>query len=254
MNTCENPFISQAIKLKPVLNKHKTYPFEVPLLFWLFLFAIIVFSLYEAAKSFFSTGRIWPFIFILVLFILLLSSYIGMRERRHRAIFLDSYSFPPAVMAEVIKRYPHLGDDELELVLQGLRQYFQLCNAVPLQTVSMPSRVVDLAWHEFILMTQSYAQFCESGLGRFLHHTPAVEMASPNTIAKGLKVAWFYACQWEEIDQTSPSKLPWLFAIDNELSISDGFKHSLNNDYASKTSEIGEMGCAGGCGGCGGGG
>lgn len=254
MNAQEDLSPKQEFGLKPVLNKSRKYPFEVPFAFWLFLFMTYIFLLYKAAQTFFSAGRIWPFIFILVLFLFLLHCYLSMRQRKHRAIFLDSYPFPSAITNEVAKRYPHLSDNELELVSQGLRQYFQLCNAAGLRPVSMPSRVVDLAWHEFILMTQSYAQFCHNGLGCFLHHTPANEMASPDTITKGLKVAWFYACQWEEINQASPSRLPWLFAIDNELSISDGFKHTLNNDYATKTSEIAEMGCVGGCGGCGGGG
>lgn len=169
-------------------------------------------------------------------------------------MFLDSYPFPPAIMNKVAKRYPHLSVNELELVSQGLRQYFQVCNAAGLKTVSMPSRVVDLAWHEFILMTQSYAQFCDNGLGRFLHHAPAADIGSPEAIKQGLRVAWFHACQWEGIDQASPSSPPLLFAINNELNIPDGFKHSLNNDYATKASGIAEMGCVAGCaGGCGGG-
>lgn len=35
-----------------------------------------------------------------------------------------------------------------------------------------PSRKVDKAWHEFILFTSSYADFCERRYGRFLHHNP----------------------------------------------------------------------------------
>lgn len=50
--------------------------------------------------------------------------------------------------------------------------------------VSMPSRVVDVAWHEFILLTRVYAEFGEEGLGRFLHHTPAAEIKSPEALPK----------------------------------------------------------------------
>ena len=35
-----------------------------------------------------------------------------------------------------------------------------------------PSVVVDLAWHEFILCTRAYAQFCSSQFGEFIHHAP----------------------------------------------------------------------------------
>lgn len=35
-----------------------------------------------------------------------------------------------------------------------------------------PSRLVDLAWHECILFTRYYAQFCDQHFGRFIHHSP----------------------------------------------------------------------------------
>lgn len=254
MTAPEDMTSTQETGLKHDPDNVKKYPFEVHFVIWLSLFMPHIFLLYKAAQLFFSEGRIWPFIFLLLIFLFLLYCYLSIRQCKRRAIFLDSYAFPSAMMTEVAKRYPHLSDDELKLVSQGLREYFQLCNAAGRKIVSMPSRVVDVAWHEFILMTQSYDKFCESGLGRFLHHTPASEMASPDNITKGLKVAWFHACRWEGINQASASRLPLLFAIDDILRIPDGFKHSLNNDYASNASEIGEIGCAGGCGGCGGGG
>ena len=35
-----------------------------------------------------------------------------------------------------------------------------------------PSYLVDLAWHEFILFTKYYQQFCTKHFGKFIHHTP----------------------------------------------------------------------------------
>ena len=35
-----------------------------------------------------------------------------------------------------------------------------------------PSRKVDDAWHELILFTRVYAEFCQSRFGRFIHHFP----------------------------------------------------------------------------------
>lgn len=35
-----------------------------------------------------------------------------------------------------------------------------------------PSRVVDDAWHEFILCTRAYADYCQAQFGRFIHHHP----------------------------------------------------------------------------------
>ncbi|MAV38541.1 MAG: hypothetical protein CMJ59_24145 [Planctomycetaceae bacterium] len=35
-----------------------------------------------------------------------------------------------------------------------------------------PSHVIDLAWHEWILFTRAYTQFCQAQFGRYMHHTP----------------------------------------------------------------------------------
>lgn len=37
-----------------------------------------------------------------------------------------------------------------------------------------PSIVIDEIWHEFILFTREYGQFCSTLLGRFIHHVPKV--------------------------------------------------------------------------------
>ena len=36
-----------------------------------------------------------------------------------------------------------------------------------------PSLIVDLAWHEFILFTRYYQEFCMTNFNRFIHHTPS---------------------------------------------------------------------------------
>jgi len=36
-----------------------------------------------------------------------------------------------------------------------------------------PSSRVDLVWHEFILFTRLYAEFCLQNFGKFIHHDPA---------------------------------------------------------------------------------
>lgn len=39
-----------------------------------------------------------------------------------------------------------------------------------------PSRLVDIGWHNFILYTREYAQFCHRIAGRFIHHAPFDEV------------------------------------------------------------------------------
>lgn len=35
-------------------------------------------------------------------------------------------------------------------------------------------KAIDFAWHEFILMTKDYEDFCHHYCDRFLHHTPGL--------------------------------------------------------------------------------
>jgi hypothetical protein len=43
----------------------------------------------------------------------------------------------------------------------------------------MPSRLVDDAWHEFILDSRAYIDFCDRAFGEYLHHTPEASMTTP---------------------------------------------------------------------------
>ena len=169
------------------------------------------------------------------------------RHRRER--FIAEYAFPKTIPEKVIKHYPHLTTEQVERVMYGLREYFSICNTAGKRMVSMPSQVVDVAWHEFILFTRSYELFCKQGLSRFLHHTPAEAMSSPQIAQDGIKRAWRLSCLREGIDPKNTLVLPTLFALDTELAIPDGFEYTMNcsgtdgrNVYCA-----GHIGCGGGC-------
>jgi hypothetical protein len=152
----------------------------------------------------------------------------GRSRRAARDGFIDTYRFPPGIRARVRKRYPHLTDGDLDRVMSGLAAWFHLSNAAGRSTVSMPSQVVDAAWHEFILFTRNYRDFCSKALGRFLHHTPAEAMRSPTEAQEGIRRAWRLSCAREGIAPRTPARLPLLFALDAELGIADGFRYALN--------------------------
>lgn len=40
------------------------------------------------------------------------------------------------------------------------------------RTSQRPSKMLDEAWHAFILHTREYAEYCSSRFGRFVHHVP----------------------------------------------------------------------------------
>jgi len=145
-----------------------------------------------------------------------------------REFLIDSYVFPESITQKIMEKYPHLTEAQANRVLDGLRDYFHVCNVAGRRMVAMPSQAVDVAWHEFILFTKKYDQFCNKALGRFLHHTPAEAMNSPTSAQRGIKRAWSISCKRENIQPRAAYKLPALFALDAQLKIPDGFKYSLN--------------------------
>lgn len=167
---------------------------------------------------------------------------------------IDQFAYPASLTDKIILKYPHLTPKQADYVIAGLKEYFQVCLKAGKQNVSMPSQVVDVAWHEFILFTRHYHYFCNKALGRYLHHTPAEAMKSQTIAEAGIKTAWEISCQRENINSKQPERLPILFAIDTDLAIPDGFKYNLNcknskDEYcAGHISSCGGGGCSSSCG------
>lgn len=175
--------------------------------------------------------------------------YLGWR-RRARARFVREFVLPKGVLERFRLKHPGLTPGQAALVVEGLRQYFEICAAAGMRFASMPSQVVDDLWHEFILFTRNYQHFCQRAFGRYLHHTPA-EAMSPGAPQAGIRRAWKQACRLEGIKPDAPDRLPLLFALDAQLGIANGFVYALNC-RAPGVSPTGAY-CAGDIGSCGGG-
>jgi hypothetical protein len=194
-----------------------------------------------------------------------------LRRNRRRA-FIQSYEFPSALADKLREHF----DDErrVNMALEGLREWYLACLSAPGEVLGMPSKAVDVAWHEMILMTRAYHWFCEQAFGHYLHHSPEAVMEEPMrvSLARTLSVL--------EAQSLSLAGVPLLFAVDGELGIEDGFfwqtyeidelrqeHEAVNRSAYTGTHGCGGGGCAasscgggggegGGCGGggCGGGG
>jgi hypothetical protein len=168
--------------------------------------------------------------------LLLLAFAAWVQWQRER--FVREAALPQFLKRKLRERYPALSQKEADLVERGLRQFFIACLRSKRQFVAMPSQVVDAMWHEFILHTQAYRDWCQAALGRFLHHTPAEVLGRDPRRNDGLRRAWFWACRDEAIDPRAPSRLPLLFALDGKLAIPGGFTYvpdcgGLRGDAAS---------------------
>lgn len=190
------------------------------------------FYTYWLFKSLMERAELSPLFLCLPFVCIFLWEWNNRRQRQYRSTFIAKYQFPALIQEKIRKHYPHLSDEDLWLVKQGLRQYLQLCNTG--KVMAMPSRVVDVAWHEFILMTRSYDGFCRRGLGRFLHHMPVSDEHTSDMVSDGMKHIWQQACEWEQINPQYPARLPFLFMIDGALQIPDGLMHNLHNHYMVK--------------------
>ncbi len=144
----------------------------------------------------------------------------ALRER-----YIREAPLPRFLQRKLRETYPHLTAKDCELVERGLRQFFLACMRSRRQFVAMPSQAVDALWHEFILHTQAYKQWCAQALGHFLHHTPAEALGRKRTHNDGLRRAWFWACKEESIDPQAPTRLPLLFALDAKFAIPNGFRY-----------------------------
>ena len=179
-------------------------------------------------------------------------------QEKKKLAFIENYKFSPILIKRVQKQHDYLSDADMLQVIKGLRDYFYICNQAKGQMVAMPSEIVDVAWHEFLLFTREYQLFCKKGIGRFLHHTPTEAMKSKTSAKEGIKRAWRLACSKEKINPKHPSSLPLIFGIDSLLKIKGGFTYQLNCKdtpvkYGTASSCGGycatHIGCTSGCGG-----
>ncbi len=157
--------------------------------------------------------------------LVVLSKVWGRWRRARRSRYIRTYSFPTGLLDRFGAAYPALTARDRHRVARALRQFFLAYLKSGYQFVSMPSRVVDDLWHEFILYTRHYQAFCDQAFGRFLHHTPAVVLGANRQNNAGLRRVWQHACREEQIDPKHPARLPLLFALDETLSIEDGFRY-----------------------------
>ena len=162
-------------------------------------------------------------IFVLGLFVL------NWRISAEREARIRTFVLPKGLYDKLIAKHPNLTTRDCQLVAQGLRQFFLTYLKSGRRYVSMPSQVADDLWHEFILYTKNYQQFCERAFGRFLHHTPAAVLGGGEKQSNaGLRRCWWHACREENINPRAPARLPLLFALDTKLNIPNGFRYAAD--------------------------
>ncbi|SDX26348.1 hypothetical protein [Paenibacillus sp. CF384] len=103
-------------------------------------------------------------------------------ERLEAALSED---FEARVKDRVMKRTPSMREGEWQWQWFELKRYFLMCGV--LRNVPMYSVRVDEVWHEMLMFTREYEQFCKQFCGGTIHHAPHGADAKP---APGER-AWF---------------------------------------------------------------
>ena len=185
----------------------------------------------------FRRGIGTPFAMVGIFLSLTLAKSLSVWEQSLRRQFVRDAALPRFLVDKLLLAYPQMKSGDAELVLRGLRQFFMAHLRSGRKFVGMPSKVVDAAWHEFILHTQAYQLWCNSAFGSLLHHTPAEVMGRSNVKRNdGLRRTWYWACKEESIDPRKPTRLPLLFALDKKFGIAGGYVYEANCESINRAS------------------
>jgi hypothetical protein len=147
------------------------------------------------------------------------------RAANRRLAFIDAYQFPTSVRLRFAGRHETLSPEAVRTVEAATRQWFRLAARHPRARLAMPSHIVDDMWHELVLHTRDYEQFCRSAFVSFLHHTPESAMDAQGAAANrsaGLAMTYRLARQ---DDGGEPGGLPLLFRVDQDLEIGGGRRY-----------------------------
>ena len=99
-----------------------------------------------------------------------MTDMIGGMQLREVVDLKGALSYKHEELAERIARKYELSRAEAEVRFVEVKKFLIVCASMP--EPCKPPQELDLIWHEFILHTRDYAQFCDKFLGRFIHHNP----------------------------------------------------------------------------------
>lgn len=90
---------------------------------------------------------------------------------RETALLQDLLRRAPVLEAKIADLGPDEARDAKPLLGEVIR-FLHLCCASPRSLG--PTARIDRVWHEFILCTRAYREWCQEHLGRFVDHAPDV--------------------------------------------------------------------------------
>lgn len=136
------------------------------------------------------------------------------------------------VIEKLKKKYPGITDGEIELVWQALYSFFEIIrrarNSGEKVEAYMPSVIVDDLWHEMILDTKNYMNFCKKFYGNYIHHHPGTVKFETDFTDKevNLDTVKTYGIL-KEMKVELFNGLPLLLSVDEVLGVKNGFRYNI---------------------------
>lgn len=84
---------------------------------------------------------------------------------------ISNYSFEFLKERLLIEENSLTTIEEIDVAIEEFKKFLSLI-AMEIKPLAMISPKVDEVWHQFILFTEKYNDFCEKIMGRFIHHKP----------------------------------------------------------------------------------
>lgn len=108
-------------------------------------------------------------------------------------------------------------EERRERVFQDYKSFLKMAST----TLTRPSVDVDKLWHEHILNTVSYEQYCLKHFGRIIHHVPCIEESLIGELSKSIgrslytieEAGWFEPQPGLELANCSGGAPPQLDAV-----------------------------------------
>lgn len=111
----------------------------------------------------------------------------------------------PYVIEKLVKNRTADSEDDAHLLFREAKRYLVLAQSDRATAWQMHSFRVDEAWHQFVLFTVQYADFCTRHFGRFVHHAPSNSPSAANSSVPRATFADFVARYSELFDEALPA-------------------------------------------------
>jgi hypothetical protein len=90
------------------------------------------------------------------------------------ATYAESLTFEaPYLVAKLVKDHVCANEDEAQALFREVKRYFYLSRIDQSTTWEMYSLRIDEIWHQFVLFTRQYIDFCSRYYGAYLPHNPS---------------------------------------------------------------------------------